>query len=128
MKEAFFLLLKAFSWLHYCYLRIGLEYSSVGVFTFTFLTFPSCPGYTSITRPVIHFPLNAFKSCTMTKSSTQTLRMSTFHFLRGTKKGEHISCPPSPEGVHNLLNELHPFPWIPCLIKRALWNLRRRST
>ena len=66
---------------------IGLEYSPVGVFTFTLLTFPSRPGYTSVTRLVIHFPLNAFESCTMTKLSTQTLRLSMFHLLRGTNIG-----------------------------------------
>ena len=67
---------------------IGLEYSPVGVFnTITFLTLPSCPGYTSTTLPMIHLPLTVFGSATITKSSTSTLHLLVFHFLRGTNKG-----------------------------------------
>ena len=49
---------------------IGLEYSPEGVFTLTFLTLPSCPGYTSTILPMIHLPLTVFGSATITKSST----------------------------------------------------------
>ena len=65
----------------------GLEYSPDAVLTLTFLTFPSFSGYTSITRPTFHFPLITVPSCTITMSSTCTLRFSEFHFLLGTNRG-----------------------------------------
>ena len=66
---------------------IGFEYSPEGVFTFTFLTVPSCPGYTSTILPMIHSPLTVFGSATITKSSTRMVRLLVFHFLRGTNNG-----------------------------------------
>ena len=68
-------------------LVIGLEHSPEGVFTMTFLILPSCPGYTSTILSMIHLPPTVFGSATITKSSTWTLRLLVFHFLRGTNKG-----------------------------------------
>ena len=67
---------------------MGLSYSPVRVLTFTFLTFPSFPGYTLTTRPTFHVPRIALEVCTITKSSTRTLRFSACHCFLGRSAGK----------------------------------------
>ena len=65
-------------------LVMGLSYSPVRVLTFTLLTFPSCPRETLTARPIFHVPRIALEVCTITKSSTRTLRFSACHFFLGS--------------------------------------------
>ena len=60
---------------------MGLWHSPVRVFTLTFRTLPSCPGYTSTILPSLQFPLIAFWLSTITKSSSLMFRVSACHFF-----------------------------------------------